>query len=145
MARPRGAKQRAAEVLFRFAQGSIHRHGVFNGDPHPGNYRFHPDGSITFLDFGLVKRWTEGEWERLSPCLDAIVIDRDPEALVEAMEAVGFLRPGHGLDPELVYGYVSQPYVPYLTERFTFTRRWVAAVPPDVRSAIRVLFRFNEP
>ena len=40
----RGASSAPAEMLFRFAQGSIHRHGVFNGDPHPGNYRFHPDG-----------------------------------------------------------------------------------------------------
>ena len=66
-------RQRAAEVLFRFAQGSIHRHGVFNGDPHPGNYRFHADGSVTFLDFGLVKRWTPGELESLSPVLDAVL------------------------------------------------------------------------
>ena len=110
-------------MLFRFAQGSIHRHGVFNGDPHPGNYRFHPDGSVTFLDFGLVKRWTAGEWERLAPCLDAIVVDRDPHALVAAMEAAGFLPAGTGLDPQLVYDYVSSPYVPYLSDTFTFTRQ----------------------
>ena len=76
-------KQRAAEVIWRFAQHSIHRVGVFNGDPHPGNYRFHRDGSVTFLDFGLVKRWDHGEWERLEPTLDAIVVDRDPAALVD--------------------------------------------------------------
>jgi predicted unusual protein kinase regulating ubiquinone biosynthesis (AarF/ABC1/UbiB family) len=118
-------KQRAAEVLFRFAQGSIHRHGVFNGDPHPGNYRFHPDGSITFLDFGLVKRWNGDEWQRLSPCLDAILA-RDPVRLAVAMEQVGFLPAGHNLDPQSVFDYVSSPYKPYLTETFTFTRRWVA-------------------
>src|SRR3954465_10742243 len=65
------AKQCAGEILFRFAQGSIHRHGVFNGDPHPGNYRFHDDGTVTFLDFGLVKRWSPGEFDRPSPVLDA--------------------------------------------------------------------------
>ena len=90
-------RQRAGEVIFRFAQDSIHRLGVFNGDPHPGNYRFLPDGRVTFLDFGLVKRWTPGEWERLSPCMDAILAD-DPDRLVAAMEAVGFLPPDHGLD-----------------------------------------------
>lgn len=121
----RAARQRAGEVIFRFAQGSVHRHGVFNGDPHPGNYRFHPDGSITFLDFGLVKRWSPGEWERLSPCLDAILA-RDPRQTVEAMVGVGFLPADHGLDPDDVFAYVSQPYVPYLTEHFTFTRRFVA-------------------
>jgi predicted unusual protein kinase regulating ubiquinone biosynthesis (AarF/ABC1/UbiB family) len=116
------AKQRAGEILFRFAQGSIHRHGVFNGDPHPGNYRFTRDGNVTFLDFGLVKRWTSGEWERLVPCLDAIVVDRDPIALVRAMEDAHFLPRYSGLDPLLVYRYVSAPYVPYLSDTFTFTR-----------------------
>ena len=92
-------KQRAAEVIWRFAQYSVHRVGAFNGDPHPGNYRFHHDGSVTFLDFGLVKRWDPGEWQRLEPTLDAIVVDRDPDQLVRAMEAADFLVPDHGLDP----------------------------------------------
>jgi len=120
------ARQRAGEVLYRFAQGSVHRHGVFNGDPHPGNYRFHHDGSITFLDFGLVKCWTPGEWEQLSPCLDAIVLDRDPIALLAAMERSGFLSAGHGLDPQAVYDYVSAPYRPYLSDTFTFSPAFVA-------------------
>ena len=36
-----------------------------------------------------MKRWTPGEWERLAPCLDAIVVDRDPDAP----------RRGHGGGP----------------------------------------------
>ncbi len=118
-------KQRAAEVLWRFAQRAIHHYGIFNGDPHPGNYKFHHDGSITFLDFGLVKRWSPGEWEGLKPTMDAIIVQRDPELLVREMERSGFLRSGHGLDAELVYDYVSSPYVPYLTDEFTFTREWM--------------------
>jgi predicted unusual protein kinase regulating ubiquinone biosynthesis (AarF/ABC1/UbiB family) len=119
------ARQRAGEILFRFAQGSIHRLGVFNGDPHPGNYRFVAGGRIAFLDFGLVKRWTPGEWERLAPCLDAILAS-DPERLLVAMEAVGFLPADHGLDAQPVFDYVSTPYRPYLVERFQFTRSFVA-------------------
>ncbi len=119
------ARQRAGEVLFRFAQGSVHRHRVFNGDPHPGNYRFHPDGSVTFLDFGLVKRFTAGELERLTPILDPLLA-RDPETTAQRLVDAGFLAPDHGLDPELVWDYVSNPYSPYLTEEFTFTQDWVA-------------------
>ncbi len=118
-------KQRSAEVVWRFAQHAINRHGAFNGDPHPGNYKFHHDGSVTFLDFGLVKRWSPGEWESLRPTLDAVIIDRDPELLVRAMEHSGFLRQGHGLDPSHVFDFVSSPYVPYLTDEFTFTRQWM--------------------
>ena len=119
------ARQRAGEVLFRFAQGSVHGHGVFNGDPHPGNYRFHPDGSITFLDFGLVKRWTPGEFESLDPCLDAILA-RDPELTVERMVTAGFLDAEASVDPRQVWEYVSRPYVPYLDERFRFTAAFVS-------------------
>jgi predicted unusual protein kinase regulating ubiquinone biosynthesis (AarF/ABC1/UbiB family) len=118
-------KQRAAEVIWRFAQGAIMRHGIFNGDPHPGNYKFHHDGSVTFLDYGLVKRWSRGEWESLKPSMDAIIVDRDPDQLVAAMVDARFLPATHGLDPELVYDYVSSPYVPYLTDEFTFTREWM--------------------
>jgi hypothetical protein len=103
----------------------VARHGAFNGDPHPGNYKFHHDGSVTFLDYGLVKRWSPGEWETLQPTLDAVIVHRDPELLVAAMEQSGFLRANHGLDAAHVYDYVSSPYVPYLTDEFTFTRQWM--------------------
>ncbi len=119
------AKDRAGEILMRFAQGSIHLHGVFNGDPHPGNYRFHDDGSVTFLDFGLVKRWSPGELERLSSVLDAI-LDHDAATMVERAVNAGFLPPDHGFDPDFVYEYVRGPYEPFLTERFTYTRDWTA-------------------
>jgi predicted unusual protein kinase regulating ubiquinone biosynthesis (AarF/ABC1/UbiB family) len=118
-------QQRVGEVIWRFGQHSIQRLGAFNGDPHPGNYRFHHDGSVTFLDFGLVKRWSPGEWERLEPSLDAIVVHRDPDMLVRAMEGAGFLAEGHALDPQRVYDYVSSPYRPYLVDEFTFSRDWM--------------------
>ncbi len=132
------AKRHAGESIWRFAQHAVHRMGAFNGDPHPGNYRFSPGGNVTFLDFGLVKRWSPGEWEQLSPSLDAIVVHRDPERLVVAMESTGFLKPGHGLAPQAVYDYVSNPYVPYLSDEFTFTRDFV-------RDAMRVIVDVKGP
>lgn len=121
----RAAKQRAGESIWRFAQYAVNELRAFNGDPHPGNYKFSADGDVTFLDFGLVKRWTRDEWESLTPSLEAIVLHRDPDRLLAAMESVGFLRPGHGLDAATVYDYVSTPYRPYLTDRFQFTRDFV--------------------
>ena len=52
---PQEDRDRAGEVIFRFVFRSLYRFGAFNGDPHPGNYLFHEDGTVTFLDFGLVK------------------------------------------------------------------------------------------
>ncbi|HZT65224.1 MAG TPA: AarF/ABC1/UbiB kinase family protein [Acidimicrobiales bacterium] len=142
------ARQRAAEVLFRFSQGSIHRHRVFNGDPHPGNYRFHHDGSVTFLDFGLVKRWSAGEFEQLTPILDAILA-RDPQGTVDAAVKAGFLPPAHGFDADFVYDYVSSPYEPFLTDSFTFRREWLAEALQkiiDIQGRYGALIRsFNMP
>jgi predicted unusual protein kinase regulating ubiquinone biosynthesis (AarF/ABC1/UbiB family) len=119
------ARHRAGESIWRFVQHSVYHLGAFNGDPHPGNYRFQPDGSVTFLDFGLVKRWSPGEWQRLEPTLDAVVVRRDPELLVRAMEDVGFIVPNHGLGAQQVFDYVSAPYVPYMTDTFTFSRQFM--------------------
>lgn len=125
LAAPEATRKQVGEVIWRFAQHSVQRLGMFNGDPHPGNYRFHHDGSVTFLDFGLVKRWEPGEWQRLEPTLDAIVVDRDPGRLVTAMVDSGFLAADHGLDPQRVFDYVSAPYRPYLVDEFTYTRAWM--------------------
>ncbi|HET9956691.1 MAG TPA: AarF/UbiB family protein [Polyangiaceae bacterium] len=46
----------AGMLLWRFAFESIFRHGLFNADPHPGNYLF-AQGRVVFLDFGCVKRF----------------------------------------------------------------------------------------
>jgi len=123
---PPPARQTAGEVLYRFAQESIHRYGVFNGDPHPGNYRFHDDGSVTFLDFGLVKRWSPGEFDQLTPVLDALLA-HDAPGTVAAMVGAGFLKPDHRFDSSYVWDYVSTPYTPLLSPRFTYTREWVAS------------------
>jgi len=37
-------KDRAGDIMYRFAYESIFRHGLFNADPNPGNYLFHERG-----------------------------------------------------------------------------------------------------
>jgi len=143
------AKRRAGESIWRFTQYAVNDLRAFNGDPHPGNYKFSADGDVTFLDFGLVKRWTLDEWQHLQPSLEAIVLHRDPERLLAAMESLGFLKPNHGLAADTVYEYVSTPYTPYLTERFQFTRDFVKnamATIIDVKGPhAHVIERLNMP
>ena len=133
-------RQRAGEILMRFAQGSIHQHGVFNGDPHPGNYRFHDDGTVTFLDFGLVKRWSPGEFDRLSPVLDA-TLDGDAVKAVALAEAAGFLSPDHGFDPEFVFEYIKGPYEPFMTEWFRYDKAWTVSA---LQTAVDIQGRYGD-
>lgn len=44
-----------AEVLWRFVFKGNLVGQLFNADPHPGNYLFADDGTITFLDFGCCQ------------------------------------------------------------------------------------------
>jgi predicted unusual protein kinase regulating ubiquinone biosynthesis (AarF/ABC1/UbiB family) len=125
LARGEEDRQRSAEAIFRFVQGSIHRFGAMQGDPHPGNYRFHRNGSVTLLDFGLVKRWAPGELDLLVPLMEPLFA-RDAVGTVAAMERAGFLHPDHGLDPEAVLAYVSQPYLPYFEDEYTFAPGFAA-------------------
>jgi predicted unusual protein kinase regulating ubiquinone biosynthesis (AarF/ABC1/UbiB family) len=52
---PEPLRRTFAEVLWRFVFTGNLVGGRFNADPHPGNYIFHGDGSISFLDFGCVQ------------------------------------------------------------------------------------------
>ncbi|MFO0558871.1 MAG: AarF/ABC1/UbiB kinase family protein [Polyangiales bacterium] len=48
-------RDRVGKAIFRFTLGNAFTKGVFNTDPHPGNYIVQPDGQVAFLDFGSVK------------------------------------------------------------------------------------------
>jgi predicted unusual protein kinase regulating ubiquinone biosynthesis (AarF/ABC1/UbiB family) len=54
---PAPEKNRVAEIIFRFTFGSMHRHGLFQADPHAGNYLLLPDGKVAFLDFGCISEF----------------------------------------------------------------------------------------
>jgi predicted unusual protein kinase regulating ubiquinone biosynthesis (AarF/ABC1/UbiB family) len=48
-------RDRVGAAIFRFTLGTAFTRGVFNTDPHPGNYVVRDDGQVAFLDFGSVK------------------------------------------------------------------------------------------
>lgn len=46
------------EVLAHVHADQIFEHGIFNGDPHPGNILLLKDGRLGLIDYGQVKRMT---------------------------------------------------------------------------------------
>jgi predicted unusual protein kinase regulating ubiquinone biosynthesis (AarF/ABC1/UbiB family) len=92
----------AAETINRFVSRSLYRLHAFNGDPHPGNYLFHGQGKVTFLDFGLTKHFSN---EELAPLIDAVrylVIENDGDRFRASLERAGFLRAGAPVPTETV-------------------------------------------
>jgi predicted unusual protein kinase regulating ubiquinone biosynthesis (AarF/ABC1/UbiB family) len=92
----------AAETIFRFVFRSLYRMRAFNGDPHPGNYLFRPGGRVTFLDFGLVKRFTPADTASLFEIIRTAVLEPDVARLRRAVERAGFIAPGAPVPDERV-------------------------------------------
>ena len=123
---PDEERQLAAECLYRFAFGGIYQLHAFNGDPHPGNYLFHPGGRITFLDFGLCKRFTPDEVRDFEDMIIAIVLDRDIPRFRRVIERIGLLSPDLEVsDEELIdyfghfYEFVMEPRVMEITPEWS--------------------------
>jgi predicted unusual protein kinase regulating ubiquinone biosynthesis (AarF/ABC1/UbiB family) len=100
----------AAETIFRFVFGSLYRLHAFNGDPHPGNYLFRPGGQVTFLDFGLVKRFRPGEIKILERMITAMVLDHDIPEYRRTIEEIGMLQPGAPFTDAEVEDYFGHFY-----------------------------------
>ena len=100
----------AAEAIFRFVFGSLYRLHAFNGDPHPGNYLFRPDGRVTFLDFGLVKRFTPEEIAVLESMIKAMVLDHDIPRYRAILTRVGLLTADAPLTDAEIESYFGHFY-----------------------------------
>jgi len=98
------------ESLFRFVFRSLYGLHAFNGDPHPGNYLFHGDGRITFLDFGLVKHFTDLEMSTFVAMVRAAAYDHDVPGFRRVLEDAGMLRRGAPVPDDELGGYFSQFY-----------------------------------
>jgi ubiquinone biosynthesis protein len=77
-----------AQTLARATLEQILVHGFFHADPHQGNLRVLPDGSIALLDWGMVGRLDEGMRKQLVGLLLA-VFRRDVSAAVDQLSEMG--------------------------------------------------------
>ncbi len=121
----REARNRAGAVLFRACFEAMFRRCMFNADPHPGNYLFDRDGSVTFLDFGCVRRFERAAidtWKRLARA----VLAGDRRRFEDEFSALGFVRSKRRFDWDHQWRAFRHLYRPYLAnERFEFTPRFV--------------------
>ncbi|RMH44091.1 MAG: AarF/ABC1/UbiB kinase family protein [Deltaproteobacteria bacterium] len=122
---PQAERDRYGEMLYRFAFGSILRWGVFNGDPHPGNYLFQGD-RIAFVDFGCVKYFPEAMLARWQGLMEAHFAGDRAEFRARAVD-LGFLRADAPIDAGVLYDYFGYFYEPFREDRpFRFTPEYTA-------------------
>jgi predicted unusual protein kinase regulating ubiquinone biosynthesis (AarF/ABC1/UbiB family) len=107
----------AAETIFRFVFRGIYRIHAFNGDPHPGNYVFRPGGHVTFLDFGLVKRYEPIEVKLFEDLIVAMCLDHDIARFRQLIEAAEVLRPDSSITDDQIRDYFGHFYEFVLEDR----------------------------
>jgi predicted unusual protein kinase regulating ubiquinone biosynthesis (AarF/ABC1/UbiB family) len=147
----------AGETIYRFVFRSLYELHAFNGDPHPGNYLFHGQGKVTFLDFGLVKYFTDADLQPLMDMVRTLCVSDQPEEFRAGLEEAGFIAPGAPLSTEdivadlaLFYELVRESKVTTVTgdyasavvRRFFDVRRPVAQYASIPRSYV-ILQRIN--
>jgi len=129
MQREQVDRDRAGEIIFRFVFRSLYRMGAFNGDPHPGNYLFHDDGTVTFLDFGLVKHFTAAEMLTFGSMVKAAAVDHDDDEFRSIVERAGMLTPDAPVTTEAVGEYFSHFYDTVRTDaEMTWTREYANSI-----------------
>ena len=137
-------RNRWGEVVDRFFFGSIARFGMFNADPHPGNYLFHDDGTVTFLDFGCVKRLDatarRGFWE-----MPAAAIANDTGELMRVLTEQGFVSVENPPPADKMLEFCRGNFVSlHSPQPFTFTPEFVADTLGHMMNMDKQI-RFNIP
>jgi predicted unusual protein kinase regulating ubiquinone biosynthesis (AarF/ABC1/UbiB family) len=118
-------KRTASATIHDFVFDSMFCHLVYNGDPHPGNYLFHEDGAVTFIDFGCVKRFSRESMTNIKTFFRAI-LEGDRATHDEYVPVLGLVRPGRDWDHERMWAHWRYHLEPYISGEFEFTAEYLA-------------------
>jgi predicted unusual protein kinase regulating ubiquinone biosynthesis (AarF/ABC1/UbiB family) len=122
-----GLRDQWAEAIWRFVYGSQARFDVVNADPHPGNYRFHDDGSVSFLDFGCLHHFVSEHAEMARTIIRACARG-DALGTWRASIEAGYWKSSDPVSPEEVFAWWHEPLRYLWAEQpFTFTDDYAAS------------------
>ncbi|HEY0464851.1 MAG TPA: AarF/ABC1/UbiB kinase family protein [Polyangiaceae bacterium] len=133
------AERRAyAEALWRFVFKGNLVGGMFNADPHPGNYVFQAEGRIAFLDFGCVQPIHGG---RLGPAraLHRAAVERDEQRFAQQVRVIMETR--GGLYEELAIAYSRRCFEPLFSSPYRVSREFVRKLVAEIGEMKQVMFK----
>lgn len=128
---PLPTRESFAKALWRFVFRGNLVGGAFNADPHPGNYLFHEDGSVTFIDFGCVQPIPD-EIRRPAVRAHQAALLGDLERFDDAVSQM--LGTHGGAFGEATRAYTTRCFEPLLRERFTITPEYAAELFTEART-----------
>jgi predicted unusual protein kinase regulating ubiquinone biosynthesis (AarF/ABC1/UbiB family) len=133
----RGESERRAwaETLWRFVFKGNLVGGMFNADPHPGNYLFQDGGRIAFLDYGCVQVIPEKR-RPLARALHRAAVERDDEDFARRVSALLDTRPGR-LE-KLARDYSRLCFEPLFKAPYRVTRPYVVSLVEAMKNMTTV-------
>jgi predicted unusual protein kinase regulating ubiquinone biosynthesis (AarF/ABC1/UbiB family) len=120
-------RDRIAEIIFRFTFGSMHRFGLFQADPHAGNYLIRDDGTVAFLDFGCINEFSPELMDNINGVV-AGVVTGDLERWRQGMQTIGYVPEGVELTTEQLWEQMRVYYTFILEDGVTFTPELAGAM-----------------
>jgi predicted unusual protein kinase regulating ubiquinone biosynthesis (AarF/ABC1/UbiB family) len=130
-ARSEEERRRYAEGLWRFVFKGNLVLGMFNADPHPGNYLFAENGVITFLDFGCVQPLDRARLPA-ARALHRAALRRDQAAFDRAAAEILSLRGGDYAKAALAYS--RRCFEPLFESPFRISRDYTGTLVRDVQA-----------
>jgi predicted unusual protein kinase regulating ubiquinone biosynthesis (AarF/ABC1/UbiB family) len=141
---PQSERDRLGEALFEFYVGTLFRHGLYNWDPHPGNYIVERDGHLGMLDYGSTREF-DGVFVRKLAALTRAVHSDDREALHRALVEFGMVREGKAYDYDTARTLLRSFYGPMLRNEVLAIERGEAVPLRTVLETKRELLKLHLP
>lgn len=119
-----------AETMWRFVFKGNLVGGMFNADPHPGNYIFQ-DGTVVFLDFGCVQP-IEGDRLELARNIHRAAMNKDEHAFRETAKKI--LNTRGGTYEKMAADYSRRCFEPLFQSPYRITRSYVVTLVEGVKA-----------
>ncbi len=123
---PQEVRTRLAHALLRFNYGSLLARCAIQADPHPGNFKFTPEGRVVCLDFGCVRCFDVAFIEQLREMIAALD-SRDHPRFRESIIALGMAPRPDKFDFEHYFSMMEHLHTPLLADSFHFDADFVKA------------------
>jgi predicted unusual protein kinase regulating ubiquinone biosynthesis (AarF/ABC1/UbiB family) len=140
----RAQRNQIAEIIFRFYLGGPFELLAFSGDPHPGNSLLLEDGTVGFIDFGLLKRIDRATAD-LELAGGRALAEQDAEELMRCFARQNMVFDPDRVSPEMLIdglletqGWFLEDDELELTPELTNT---IAAFASDLRGPIYRIFK----
>jgi len=130
-----------AETMWRFVFKGTLVGAMLNADPHPGNYIFHDDGAVTFLDYGCIQTMDESRQKR-ARAVHFAALAGDETEFRAAVAAMVSSKPGPLED--LALDYTRRCFEPLFASPHKIERAYAASLVDGMKEMSTVARKVKE-